>query len=106
MEYLRRHADARLAHLLSIHPALVIEGIRGVGKTSTGARRRLILSGSSRAAVTADIDAAFAAADHFETAAELAGDRRRQGVLLARRYSSNSYSLACAARWRNAEYFG
>ena len=52
------------------------------------------------------VEAAFAAADHFETAAVLAGDRRRLGVLLARRYSSNSYSLACAARWRNAEYFG
>ena len=38
MTYLRRHVDDRLAHLLEVHPACLIEGIRGVGKTSTAAR--------------------------------------------------------------------
>ena len=35
MKYLTRHADHRLARLLRVHPALLIEGVRGVGKTST-----------------------------------------------------------------------
>lgn len=35
MTYLRRHADDRLRHLLSVHPACLIEGVRGVGKTTT-----------------------------------------------------------------------
>jgi predicted AAA+ superfamily ATPase len=39
MTYLRRHVDDRLARLLSVHPAFLIEGIRGVGKTSTATRR-------------------------------------------------------------------
>ena len=38
MTYLRRHIDARLAHLLGVHPACLIEGIWGVGKTSTATR--------------------------------------------------------------------
>lgn len=38
MTYLRRHVDDRLAHLLRVHPACLIEGIRGVGKTSTASR--------------------------------------------------------------------
>ncbi len=38
MTYLRRHIDARLAHLLGVHPACLIEGIRGAGKTSTATR--------------------------------------------------------------------
>ena len=38
MTYLRRHVDDRLAHLLSVHPACLVEGIRGVGKTSTATR--------------------------------------------------------------------
>lgn len=38
MTYLQRHVDARLAHVLGVHPACLIEGIRGVGKTSTAVR--------------------------------------------------------------------
>ena len=38
MEYLTRHADERLSRLLRVHPALLIEGVRGVGKTSTATR--------------------------------------------------------------------
>lgn len=38
MAYLRRHLDDRLAHLASVHPACLIEGVRGVGKTSTASR--------------------------------------------------------------------
>lgn len=38
MEYLTRHADDRLSRLLQVHPALLIEGVRGVGKTSTATR--------------------------------------------------------------------
>lgn len=38
MEYLTRHADDRLARLLGVHPAVLIEGVRGVGKTSTATR--------------------------------------------------------------------
>lgn len=38
MTYLRRHLDDRLAHLVGVHPACLIEGIRGVGKTSTASR--------------------------------------------------------------------
>lgn len=35
MTYLRRHIDGRLARLMTIHPACLVEGIRGAGKTST-----------------------------------------------------------------------
>ena len=35
MQYLRRHIDGRLARLLEVHPACLIEGVRGAGKTST-----------------------------------------------------------------------
>ncbi len=35
MSYLRRHIDARLARLLEVHPACLVEGVRGAGKTST-----------------------------------------------------------------------
>ncbi|MDE0066268.1 MAG: DUF4143 domain-containing protein [Acidimicrobiaceae bacterium] len=38
MEYLPRHADGRLARLLGVHPALLIEGVRGAGKTSTASQ--------------------------------------------------------------------
>lgn len=38
MTYLRRHLDDRLARLLGVHPACLLEGIRGVGKTSTATR--------------------------------------------------------------------
>ena len=38
MKYLTRHADERLARLLRVHPGLLIEGVRGVGKTSTATR--------------------------------------------------------------------
>ena len=38
MNYLRRHADRRLERLLGVHPACLVEGIRGVGKTSTATR--------------------------------------------------------------------
>ncbi len=38
MAYLRRHLDSRLERLLGVHPALLIEGIRGAGKTSTAVR--------------------------------------------------------------------
>ena len=38
MRYLRRHIDGRLAHLLEVHPACLVEGIRGAGKTSTAQR--------------------------------------------------------------------
>lgn len=38
MEYLPRHVDGRLAHLLGVHPALLIEGVRGAGKTSTASQ--------------------------------------------------------------------
>ena len=38
MEYLSRRADGRLSRLLGIHPALLIEGVRGAGKTSTASR--------------------------------------------------------------------
>ena len=35
MAYLRRLADVRLAYLLRVHPACLIQGVRGVGKTTT-----------------------------------------------------------------------
>ena len=35
MTYLRRHIDGRLARMLQIHPACLVEGVRGAGKTST-----------------------------------------------------------------------
>jgi hypothetical protein len=38
MTYLRRHIDARLARLLEVHPACLVEGVRGAGKTSTAQR--------------------------------------------------------------------
>ena len=38
MAYLRRHIDERLARLLAVHPACLVEGIRGVGKTSSAQR--------------------------------------------------------------------
>ena len=38
MTYLRRHADERLARLLDIHPACLIEGVRGAGKTRSAER--------------------------------------------------------------------
>ena len=38
MKYLRRHIDASLERLLGVHPACLVEGIRGVGKTSTSTR--------------------------------------------------------------------
>lgn len=33
-----RHADERLSRLLGVHPALLIEGVRGAGKTSSATR--------------------------------------------------------------------
>ncbi len=38
MADMRRNIAARLAHLLGAHPACLIEGIRGMGKTSTATR--------------------------------------------------------------------
>ena len=38
MEYLRRHIDGHLARLLGVHPACLVEGVRGVGKTSSAQR--------------------------------------------------------------------
>lgn len=38
MDYLARHADKRLTRLLDVHPALLIEGVRGAGKTSTASQ--------------------------------------------------------------------
>ena len=38
MTYLRRHIDERLARLLAAHPACLVEGVRGAGKTSTASR--------------------------------------------------------------------
>ncbi len=38
MTYLRRHMDGRLARLLEVHPACLVEGVRGAGKTSTALR--------------------------------------------------------------------
>lgn len=65
MAYLRRHLDVRLAHLATVHPACLVEGIRGVGKTSSAQRlaaSTLRLDDPSIAArVTADPEAAFAA---------------------------------------------
>lgn len=58
MKYLRRHIDARLTRLLDRHPACLVEGIRGVGKTSTTTRS---------AASTLRLD-------HPSTAAQLAND--------------------------------
>ncbi|MCY3892834.1 MAG: DUF4143 domain-containing protein [Acidimicrobiaceae bacterium] len=65
MAYLRRHLDERLAHLSTVHPACLVEGIRGVGKTSSAQRlaaSTLRLDDPSVAArVTADPEAAFGA---------------------------------------------
>ena len=58
MTYLRRHTDQRLVHLLSVHPACLIEGIRGVGKTSTATR----------------LAASVLRLDHPLTAAEVSAD--------------------------------
>lgn len=38
MQYLKRHIDGRLARLLTVHPACLVEGVRGAGKTSTASR--------------------------------------------------------------------
>ncbi|MCY3851715.1 MAG: DUF4143 domain-containing protein [Acidimicrobiaceae bacterium] len=38
MEYLPRRVDGRLARLLGVHPALLVEGVRGAGKTSTASQ--------------------------------------------------------------------
>lgn len=38
MTYLRRHIDSRLARLLTVHPACLVEGVRGAGKTSTASQ--------------------------------------------------------------------
>jgi len=38
MQYLRRHLDGHLARLLDVHPACLVEGVRGAGKTSTAER--------------------------------------------------------------------
>ncbi len=38
MTYLRCHLDERLTRLLSVHPSCLVEGIRGVGKTSSAQR--------------------------------------------------------------------
>lgn len=38
MTYLPRHLDERLARLMQVHPACLVEGIRGVGKTSSAQR--------------------------------------------------------------------
>ncbi|MDE0318734.1 MAG: DUF4143 domain-containing protein [Acidimicrobiaceae bacterium] len=65
MNYLRRHLDERLAHLSTVHPACLVEGIRGVGKTSSAQRlaaSTLRLDDPSVAArVSADPEAAFGA---------------------------------------------
>ena len=58
MAYLRRHLDERLAYVLRVHPACLIEGIRGVGKTSTATR----------------LAAATLRLDHPPTAATVASD--------------------------------
>lgn len=65
MTYLRRHIDERLARLMDVHPACLVEGIRGVGKTSSAQRlaaSTLRLDDPPIAAmVTADPEAAFGA---------------------------------------------
>ena len=65
MSYLRRHLDERLAHLSTVHPACLVEGIRGAGKTSSAQRlaaSTLRLDDPSVAArVAADPEAAFGA---------------------------------------------
>ncbi len=38
MQYLRRHLDDHLVRLLEVHPACLVEGVRGAGKTSTAER--------------------------------------------------------------------
>ena len=58
MTYLRRHIDGRLARLMTIHPACLVEGIRGVGKTSTAQQ----------------LAAATLRLDHPPTAEQAAGD--------------------------------
>ena len=58
MTYLPRHIDQRLDHLLSVHPACLIEGIRGVGKTTTATR----------------LAASVLRLDHPPTAAEVSAD--------------------------------
>lgn len=64
MTYLRRHIDERLAHLMEVHPACLVEGIRGVGKTSSAqrlAQTTLRLDHPPTAALVADDpEAAFA----------------------------------------------
>lgn len=58
MNYLRRHLDGRLSHLLEIHPACLVEGVRGAGKTSTAQR----------------LAAATLRLDHPPTAEQMSGD--------------------------------
>jgi hypothetical protein len=64
MDYLRRHIDERLAHVMEVHPACLVEGIRGTGKTSSARRfaaESLRLDQPRTAAiVTDDPDAALA----------------------------------------------
>ncbi len=38
MTYLRRHLDEQLDRLMSVHPAVLLAGIRGAGKTTTASR--------------------------------------------------------------------
>ncbi|WP_419862424.1 ATP-binding protein [Candidatus Poriferisodalis sp.] len=57
MTYLRRHIDERLTHLMDVHPACLVEGIRGTGKTSSAqrlARSTLRLDDPPVAAMVAD----------------------------------------------------
>ena len=64
MDYLRRHIDARLAHVMDVHPACLVEGVRGTGKTSSARRlaaETLRLDRPRTAAMVADDpDAALA----------------------------------------------
>ncbi len=64
MQYLRRHLDSRLSQLLTVHPACLVEGVRGAGKTSTAerlAKATLRLDHPPTLAVVAhDEEAAFA----------------------------------------------
>ena len=58
MNYLRRHMDGRLARLLEVHPACLVEGVRGAGKTSTAQQ----------------IAASMLRLDHPPTAEQMAND--------------------------------
>ncbi len=63
MTYLRRQLDERLVRVLEVHPACLVEGIRGVGKTSTAERaaQSVLRLDDPRVAevVTRDPEAAF-----------------------------------------------